>query len=916
MPPKLILVDGHALAYRAFYALPIDALSTSKGELTNAVYGFTMMLLRSLQEEKPDYIAVTFDAAKPTFRHEAYKEYKAQRAAMPDEMRNQMGRIQQVVQALSIPIFQVEGYEADDLIGTISRQATGQGVHTLILTGDQDTLQLVSRRVQVMTPGGHQQKFSDAKIYDEQAMRERFGFDPPLLVDYKALVGDVSDNLPGVKGIGEKTAKALIQKFGSLEDIYVHLGEVEPPKVRRLLEEQREQAFMSKRLATIDTSVPIQLDLEKCRTSEYDRDAVVAVFRELEFKSLLERLPGVEEKKPAQMFMFAQATRDSGQHEIIGTREALANLRARLAQAAHLTLDVETTSISPLQADLVGIALTTEPGRGYYIPIGGELAKEAVFYELRPILEDPGIQKWAHNAIYDLAVLANHGVRVQGLAFDTMIAAFLVDPSGRGYGLKDLAFKYLGWEMTEITELIGKGRGQLTMAQVPVERVAPYAAADVRATESLASLFEQQLKDHGLWGLFQEVEMPLVEVLLDMELAGVALDLEYLKGMSQEMHQRITQLEEEIYKLAGHLFNVSSTQQLGEVLFKELRLPAKEKTKTGYSTAAEVLEGLAGAHPIIDLILEHRQLSKLKSTYVDALPLLVNRRTGRVHTSYNQSGAVTGRVSSSDPNLQNIPVRTELGRKVRRAFIAAPGHLLLGADYSQIELRILAHLSRDPNLLAAFQRGEDIHASTAAFLFGVPIEKVDARMRRIAKTINFGLIYGMGEFGLAQRTEISTSQAAEFIKNYFARYQKVKEYLEETKRRVREEGYVSTILGRRRYFPELRAGSRAHGGIIRQAERMAINMPIQGSDADINKLAMIRLARALRQEGLKSRMILHVHDELVFEVLEDEISEMAPLVREVMEETYQLDAPLKVELAFGKNWAEMEELHTKEEKVR
>lgn len=576
---------------------------------------------------------------------------------------------------------------------------------------------------------------------------------------------------------------------------------------------------------------------------------------------------------------------------------------------------METTSISPLQADLVGIAIANSPQKGYYLPVGGELSLETIWSELRPLLEDQRIPKWAHNAIYDLAVLANHGVQAQGLSFDTMLAAFLLDPSGRGYGLKDLAFKYLGLEMTEITELIGKGRGQLTMAQVPIERVAPYATADVRATESLVSLFGPQLKEHGLWSLFEEVEMPLVEALLDMELAGVALDLEYLKVISREMHERIAHLESEIHGLAGHPFNVSSTQQLGEVLFKELALPTKSKTKTGYSTAAEVLEELAGTHPIIDLIQEHRQLSKLKSTYVDALPLLVNRRTGRVHTSYNQTGAITGRVSSSDPNLQNIPVRTELGRKVRRAFIAAPGHLLLGADYSQIELRILAHLSQDPNLLAAFQRGEDIHASTAAFLFGVPIEKVDGKMRRIAKTINFGLVYGMGEFGLAQRIEIPAAQAAEFIKNYFARYPKVKEYLEATKRRAREEGYVSTILGRRRYFPELRAGSRAHGGIIRQAERMAINMPIQGSDADINKMAMIRLHCALEKEGLRSRMILHVHDELVFEVPEKELAEVGPMVREIMEETYNLDAPLRVELAAGKNWAEMEELPSPKEKV-
>lgn len=906
MYKKLILVDGHALAFRAFHALPLDSFSTREGELTNAVYGFTMMLLRAVQEEKPEYLAVTFDAAKPTFRHEAYKEYKAQRLAMPEEMRRQMGRIHEVIEAFNIPIFEVEGYEADDVIGTLAQQASAQGIPTLVLTGDTDTLQLVSPKVQVITPGGHQQKFSEAKVYDVEAVRERYGFDPPLLVDYKALVGDVSDNIPGVKGIGEKTAKALIEKFGPLENIYAHLAEVEPAKVRRLLEEQKEQAVMSKHLASIVTSVPIQLDLEKCRLSDYDREKVKGVFRQLEFKKLLERLPDLEEKRPAQISLFSQE-REQVEHEIIATPDALTGLVERLARASHLTLDVETTSISPLQANLVGIALTSDPGHGYYIPMGGALRPEAALERLRPILEDERLPKWAHNAIYDLAVLANHGVRVKGLGFDTMIAAYLLDPGGRSYGLKDLAIKHLGREMVEIQSLIGKGKKQITMAQVPVDMVAPYAVADVSATEELAALFTQELKTQNLWDLFQEVEMPLVVVLLDMELTGVALDLGYLKNLSREMHLRIVELEEKIHKLAGHPFNLSSPQQLAAVLFKELGLPAKGKTKTGLSTSAEILEELRGLHPIIELVLEHRQLSKLKSTYVDALPLLVNRRTGRVHTSYNQTGTVTGRVSSSVPNLQNIPVRTELGRKVRRAFIAAPGSQLLSADYSQIELRILAHLSQDPELIAAFQRGEDIHAYTATALFGVPMEKVDSVMRRIAKTINFGLIYGMGEFGLAQRTELTSAEATEFIKKYFARYPKVQEYLEATKRKAREEGSITTILGRRRYFPELRAGSKAHGGIVRQAERMAVNMPIQGSDADINKLAMIRLHRALKEKGYGSRMILHVHDELVLEVPEAQVPEVALLARTIMEGVYPLDAHLKVDLKVGKNWEEMEE---------
>ena len=907
MGKKLVLVDGHALAYRAFFALPIDAFSTSRGELTNAVYGFTLMLLRALEQERPDYIAVTFDAGKETFRHREFKEYKAQRARMPEEMRDQMARIAEVIEALGIPIFEVEGYEADDLIGTLSEQAQGLGVETLILTGDYDAFQLVSPRVKVLTTGGHRQPFSEARLFDEKALEEKYDFRPSLLVDYKALVGDASDNIPGVSGIGPKYATDLIKRYGTIEEIYEHLEEIAPARVRNALVEGKEQAFLSKRLATIVIDVPITLDLEKCRTGDYDRDGVMEVFRELGFRSLVERLPKSEQKAEQLMLLRSEATLDC---QVVTTKKALEKVVTELSHSSHLTLDVETTGTDAMSVDLVGLALTTKPGGGYYIPLGhlepmGQLLWEEVRAALAPILKDDRVAKWAHNAIYDLMVLRRHGLEVQGLAFDTMIAAYLLDPGGRGFGLKNLAWRKLGVEMTSISELIGKGRDQKTMAQVPIAAAAPYAVADVEATERLARLLEAELKEHQLWDLFVQVEMPLVEVLVAMEMAGVALDIEHLKQMSRELYLRITALEREIYEMAGHPFNVSSTQQLGTVLFEELGLPAKAKTKTGYSTAAGVLEGLRDMHPIIELVLEHRQLSKLKSTYLDALPLLVNPRTGRVHTSYHQTGTVTGRISSSDPNLQNIPIRTEIGRQVRRAFIAEEGCLLLSADYSQVELRIMAHISQDPGLLSAFERGEDIHASTAATVMDVPLSQVTPEMRRIAKSINFGLSYGMGAYGLAQRTGLSQEEAAEFIANYFARYPKVREYIEETKRMAREKGYVSTLLGRRRYFPELRSTSRAHGRVKRAAERMAINMPIQGSAADILKIAMIRLHGALQERGLASRLTLQVHDELVLEVPEGEVKTVAPLVRSVMEGAYELRAPLKVEIKVGKNWEEM-----------
>jgi DNA polymerase-1 len=914
MAKKLMLIDGHSLAYRAFFALPVDGFSTSEGELTNAVYGFTMMLLHALQAEKPDYIAVTFDAPAATFRHEEFEEYKAHRPPMQEEMRSQMERIRQVVHTMNIPLFELPGYEADDLIGALARQASSSEVETVIVTGDNDALQLVSPTVTVMTPGGYSQRFSDARVYDEEAVRGKYGIDPVLLADYKGLVGDKSDNIPGVTGVGEKTARQLIQRYGTVEKIYEHLEEIDNTRAKKALTGQEGQALLSKRLATIVTDVPISLDLELCRTGDYDRQEVTQLFRELEFRSLVQRLPTSERGHPTQMTFFAQEALPAESSLAVTTEEQLVSLVSALTQSSRIAVDVETTSTDAMKADLVGLSFAAQPGHGYYVPVGhlltegsaGQLRLELVADHLRPVLENARLPKVAHNGKYDLTVLRRHGIEVRGLDFDTMIAAYLLEPSRRGLGLKSLAWSKLGLEMKPITELIGKGRDQITLAQVSISDTAAYAGADADATLRLVSVLEKELREREQWDLFRDVEMPLVQVIMDMEMAGVALDAGELMEISTSMHQRVVELEAQIQELAGHPFNVSSTQQLGQVLFDELGLPVKGKTKTGYSTRAGVLEEMKDLHPIINLILEHRQLTKIKSTYVDALPVLVNRETGRVHTSYNQTGTVTGRISSSDPNLQNIPVRTELGRHVRCAFVAEEGWLLLGADYSQVELRILAHISRDPNLLAAFARGEDIHASTAAAVFEVPLSDVSPAMRRIAKTINFGIIYGMGEYGLAQRTDLSVEDARSFIDSYFSRYEKVREYVEETKSEAREEGYVSTLLGRRRYFPELQTSSRAHTGVKRAAEREAINMPIQGSAADILKIAMVRLHHTLREKDLAARMILQVHDELVLEVPAEELTPVANLVRSVMEGAWDLDASLKVDLKVGKNWEQME----------
>jgi DNA polymerase-1 len=923
---RLVLIDGHALAYRAFHALPLEGFATRDGEPTNATYGFTSTLLHILQELKPDYIAVCFDAGH-SGRDEIYPDYKAHRDRMPDEMRVQMDRIRQIVQAFGIPIMEVPGLEADDLLGALARQAAEQGLETVIVTGDKDLLQLVAPGVKVFLAG---RRLSDGTLYDEEAVRARYGgLSPAQLRDYKALVGDKSDNIPGVSGVGEKTATELLRRYGSLEEIYSHLDEVTPPRYREALEKNRDAAFLSRQLATIRTDLPVRLNLEECTIRNYDRARVTELFRRLEFRSLLDRLPegpGVSEglgtsapSRPTQLPLFevpepkkpARRAAPTVPHTV-REPEDLPALVERLRRAPAVTFDTETTSENPMRAALVGLAFTDREGEGWYIPVGHRRGRQLplaqVLEAVRPMLEDPRIPKQAHHAKYDMTVLARHGVRVRGLAFDTMIAEWLCDPASHNLGLKSLAFIRLGVEMTSIQDLIGSGRKQVTMAEVEIEDAAAYAAADVDITHRLVRVLEPELRQKGHWDLFVEMELPLVEVLMEMEMTGVALDVDFLKGMSAELGARLAELEERIQGMVGIPFNINSGPQLAEALFGVLRLPTKgvPRTSTGrYSLTAEVLESLRGAHPIVDLILEHRELSKLKSTYVDALPALVNPATGRLHTSYHQTGTVTGRISSSDPNLQNIPIRSPLGRQVRRAFVARPGWALLGADYSQIELRVLAHVSGDPGLTAAFQRGEDIHASTAAAILDIPIHQVTAEQRRLAKSVNFGLIYGMSPLGLARQTGLTLAEAENFISQYFGRFPKVREYLERTLAQAKNQGYVETILGRRRYFPVLQSASPAQEQARRRAEREAVNAPIQGSAADIIKLAMLHLHRALHERGLSARMILQVHDELVLEVPQEELPVVTPLVREMMESAYSLRVPLKVDLGVGTNWGEM-----------
>ena len=914
--PLILLLDGNALVHRAYHAIP--PLTSPAGEPTNATFGFISTLLKVLDDHKPQYAAVAFDVGR-TFRHEQYAAYKATRPPLPDDLRTQLERVRQVVATFRLPGLYLEGYEADDLLATLAQKAVASGLDVMIVTGDTDTLQLVGPHVQVLLSG---RKFTDSKLYDAAAIRERYGLEPQQLVDFKGLKGDVTDNVPGVPGVGDVTATKLLQRFGTIEGLYSHIEEVEP-KLRARLAENEPGVHRSKGLIQLVADLPVELDLENARPGQYSRDEVTKLFRELGFHSLLQRLPRAGERPTAQLSLFAPQPEEvredrpaPGAYQLVNTTDALRDLVAKIRSAGVCAVDVEATSLRPVEAALVGISLSCQPGEAYYIPVGHapdaatpQLSLGQVQQILGPLLADSQVAKYAHNANYDLILLQQHDLAVRGLIFDSMIAAYLLEPTGRNLGLKGLAWQELGVEMTPIEDLIGKGKDQLTMDRVAIERVYPYAAADADMTLRLVPRQEAQLKQKNLWPLFTEIEMPLVPVLIDMECTGVALDVGFLQGMSRELHQRLSELEHDIQQGVGYAFNLNSSQQLSDALFIKLGLPTDglQKGASGrYSTAAEVLEGLRGKHPVLDLLLEQRQLSKIKSTYVDALPLLVNPQTGRLHTSWNQTGTVTGRVSSSDPNLQNIPIRTDIGRRVRQAFVARPGCKLLGADYSQVELRILAHVSADESLLAAFQRGEDIHASTAARILGLPLAQVTPDLRRLAKSINFGLVYGMSDWGLASRTGLSQEASADFITKYFAQFPRVRQYLARIKQQAADQGYVETLLGRKRYFPELQAGSKVNAGLKAAAQRMAVNHPIQGTAADIIKIAMIRLHDELQRQDLESKMILQVHDELVLEAPDPEVERVSALVENVMEGAYKLDAPLKVDIKTGRHWGEME----------
>jgi DNA polymerase-1 len=937
MPPILCLIDGHALAYRAYFALlrgNPTGFTTGSGEPTAGVFGFTSVLLRILEQESPDYLAVAFDTGR-TFRDDLYPAYKGTRAKMPGDLHSQIERMRQLLDAFNIPRLEIDGYEADDVLGSVSRQAAAQGLGVKIYTGDKDLLQLVQDRIVVNLPG---KTLSDAKDYFPENVVQYLGVRPDQVVEFKGLVGDNSDNIPGVQGIGDKTASSLLAKYENLEGIYAHLDEL-AAGVRNKLEAGRDSAFLSRQLATIVTDLKVPLDLEQARVERFNPAEVEEIFRQLEFRSLLPRLQALEgrygkrpERKGQQLSLFGEAPASSpaeaaGERgaevvqveagpaaRIVDTPEALKALVERLNEARVIAFDTETTSTDQMRADLVGISLAVDEDEGYYLPVGHlpelgpQLPLETVLEALRAPLTDPRLPKVGHNLKYDFVVLARYGLRVSPLAFDTMIAEWLTNPNSRNLGLKNLAWVRLNFQMTHIEELIGKGKNQKTMAEAPIGPAAAYAASDAVAVLRLIPILEKELEECKASQLMAEVEMPLVTVLADMEMAGISLDIDFLKRMSAQLNERLLGIETQIYTACGESFNLNSPQQLSEMLFSRLKLPPPNraaKTASGfYSTSADVLETLRGKHIVVDWVLEYRELSKLKSTYLDALPLQVNPETGRVHTIYSQTGSVTGRIASSEPNLQNIPIRSELGREVRKAFVAQPGTQLLSVDYSQVELRIVAHMSGDEAMLAAFGAEQDIHAATAAAIYGMPILQVSKDMRRRAKGINFGLIYGISAYGLMRYTDLTLAESENFMEKYFQQFPGVKKYLDGSRRQAAEQGYVETLLGRRRYFPGLK--NQSNYNIRAREEREAINAPVQGTAADIMKIAMIQVPPALERAGLSGRMLLQVHDELVLEAPEAELRRTAEVVREVMEGAYQLGIPLATEARCGANWGEME----------
>lgn len=912
-----VIIDAMALAYKAYFAFISRPLSTKKGEPTSAVYGFMTQLLKVLEMHKPDYIAVAFDSKEKTFRHEKYEAYKSSREEMPEDMIPQLERIKQIISALKMPIYILPGFEADDIIGTAVKKAEKFGLQSLAITPDKDYFQLITDKTKIVRPG---KSTDEVIIYDKKKVEEELGFEPKYMVDYLALIGDSSDDIPGVPGIGPKTAVPLIQKFGTIENIYKNIDKIEKESLRKKLLENKDKAFLSKELATIHTEVPLKFNFEDAKFEKPDFEKLRELFIELEFKSLYSKLleiygnsealnTQVEDEKIVEQTSFIK---DEVEYKLVDNLKDLDNLLKLLKSSEEFVFDTETDGLKPYEIQIAGISFCNEPKKAYFIPIepnekiglfqdsGRKAIPISEFVKkFKSVFEDDSIKKICQNGKYDIAVLRHQNISVKNFYFDTMLASYVLDPDQK-HNMDDLAQKYLNYKPIPLSDLIGNKKEPSKIFEVDLQTLSNYSAEDADITYRLYKKLDKELRKERLEKVAYDIEFPLVPVLEDMEYEGIKIDVEALRQMSKDLELLMDNYAKQIYQLAGKEFNINSTKQLQEILFDKLKLSTGRKTKTGFSTDARSLESLRGEHEIVDVILSYRQVAKLKSTYTDALPDLINPKTGRVHTSFNQTGASTGRLSSNDPNLQNIPIRTDLGKEIRKAFVPRDkNHLILSADYSQIELRIMASICEDETLMKSFQKGEDIHRSTAALVFNVKPEDVTPDMRRKAKEVNFGILYGIGPFGLKTRLGISQTLAKEIIDNYFRTFKKVKAFMDNSILSAKEKGYAETLYGRRRYLKNINSNNR----VVRQfEERVAINMPIQGTAADMIKLAMIRIHRELERKKYKTKMVLQVHDELVFDAHKSEIDELKPMIKKLMEEAFPLKVPVVADIGVGENW--------------
>jgi DNA polymerase I len=924
----IYLIDSMGIAYRSYFAFVSNPLINSKGENTGAIYGFVNYLNKILDERKPDYIAAVFDTEKPTFRHLAYKEYKATRNKMPEDLALSLGYLKDVVKAYNVPVIELDGYEADDIIGTLAKRAEKENIESYLVTSDKDFMQLITSKVKIYRPG---KGGDDDEIVGEEGVLAKFGVPPDQVIDMLGLIGDSSDNVPGVPGIGPKTAQPLVIKYGTIENILKHVDEIPQKGVQEKLRKNIELALLSKKLVTIDINVPVKVDLHHLKAKEKNYPELLHLFEQLEFKGHVRRLkenvniaslPQKETEEKTDKPETEQQNISSQAHEyhIIKSDGDYLRLLSELKKTKAFVFDTETTSTDPLRAQLVGISFCFKPHVAYYLPIADKRIEETtddlfekpskankeqgfpierVVKDLSPVFANEKVKKYGQNIKYDMLVLSTKGIHTAGIAFDTMIAGYVLR-SDRQHSLDSLASELLNYTMVSFEQLTDRGKKDIR--DIPVDEVGNYSAEDADITFQLVDILHDKVSSAELKPLCTDIEFPLIDVLATMETNGIKIDIPFLAAMSDEIGVELQKLIGNIYKHAGEKFNINSTQQLAAILFEKLKLRTVKKTKTGFSTDVGVLETLRKDHPIVESMLEYRQLQKLKSTYVDALPKLINPQTGKVHTSYNQTVAATGRLSSSDPNLQNIPIRTELGRKIRKAFIPSDkSSRILSADYSQIELRIMAHVSGDEGLLEAFNKKEDIHASTAAKVFGVSAKDISRDMRRKAKEVNFGIMYGIGPYGLASRLDITQTEAKEIIQKYFERFPKVNQYIADTIASAHSQGYVTTLNGRRRYLADI--NSKNHN-IRGNAERQAINMPIQGTAADMIKLAMINIYNQMKLKKLKSKMVLQVHDELVFDILKSEEEAMHKLVEKEMQHAMKLNVPLEVEIGVGKDWLE------------